>query len=448
MFRCKAKIPNPTPDNYAPTVVYCDIYLNGTYYKTLNRTAFISDDGIAPEYEFDIQDAVQEVMSYSLPTMDGNQIEDHTDNLKTVFVKFRNAYLDANGFNVSEQTAPVQGTSSSAPVPGAGTQSNSLFVLYAVIQHEENQDFKTLLNSYKTGSWDENTFPLTKRPEDFKMCKKDSSHFPILTDKTANKLCIKLKTFFGEEIELCSVLNHICPLITNISYSVVDNSNGTQTFTFNWLNPADMSMISSLDIYYQEVGQSIWQTDSGSYTPTRSVTVPLGKYNFRFGFVGSCDMGDILNLPGISDIGIVSNQGGDKHIFWKNATIGDNHLYTTQVKFKIVINGVTIIDTTANDPSGFTYIDPIENWDKIPINAGDNVEFTTVIQNGTNLTIGVMQTYSTTGDTGIINATPPTAQNIVMLNSQQIGPNNGTMRTFNFTVAQGLNYALVTNWFQ
>lgn len=307
VFRCKAKIPNPTPENYAPTVVYCDIYLNDIYYKSVSRSAFINDDGIAPEYEFDIQDAVQEVMTASLPIMDGPDVEDHTDNLKVVFVKFRNAYLDTNGFNVSEQTAPVQGTSSSAPVAGDGAQSNSFYVLYAVIQHEENQNLKELLNSYKTGIWNENSFPLTKRPQDVKICRNDSSHFPILTDKVLNKLCIKIKTFSGEEIELCSKLKTTCPFSTDFTYSFVDNGDGTQTFTFDWVNPADMSVVTGMNIYYQEVGQTTWQSIFGSYNPTRSITLPFGKYNFRFSLVGSCYENSIDVMPGFNNIGMIAN---------------------------------------------------------------------------------------------------------------------------------------------
>ena len=42
-------------------------------------------------------------------------------------MKFRNALIDANGFTKSEQLAPIQGTSTSLPVAGNGTQSNNIF---------------------------------------------------------------------------------------------------------------------------------------------------------------------------------------------------------------------------------------------------------------------------------------------------------------------------------
>jgi hypothetical protein len=67
VFRCKARISGATALNYIPPVVYCDVYINGIYYKSLSKTTFINNDLIAPEYEFDIQDAIQEVMSYNLP---------------------------------------------------------------------------------------------------------------------------------------------------------------------------------------------------------------------------------------------------------------------------------------------------------------------------------------------------------------------------------------------
>lgn len=181
IFRCKTKIPDATVSNYAPPVVFCDVYLNGVYYKTLSKTAFIANDGVAPEYEFDVQDAIQEVMSYNLPPLNGSTILDLTNSVKKVFVKFRNTYLDTNGFIVSEQMAPVQGTTLQVPVSGLGTKSNEIYVYNATLQHEDNQDFKTFLEGWKTGNWNTESYPLTKRPKVVSLCKNDSSYFPIIS---------------------------------------------------------------------------------------------------------------------------------------------------------------------------------------------------------------------------------------------------------------------------
>lgn len=195
IFRCKAKTGNLT--SYAPPVVYCDVYVNSVYYKTLAKTQFIANDGVAPEYQFDIQDAMQELMTYEIPAADGDKVETFFGGVKNVFVRFRNAIIDADNFTVSEQVSPVMATSSSPAQSGAGTQSAKIIVTNTLIQHEENMSLTTLLNSYKTGMWDENTFPLTRRPEQHLLGPEDSSHFPILTDKTIKTLCLVYNTYFA-----------------------------------------------------------------------------------------------------------------------------------------------------------------------------------------------------------------------------------------------------------
>lgn len=195
VFRCKAKIPDATVLNYAPPVVFCDIYLGGIYYKSLSKTQFLTNDGIAPEYEFDIQDALQEVMSYNLPTLNGSAVLELSNSVKKIYVKFRSAYLDVSGFIVSEQTAPVQGTSLTDPISGLGTQSNEIYIYNATLQHEDNQDFNQFLESWKTGDWNSESFPLTKRPKRVSICKNDSSYFPIITSSVIQcfELNYKLK---------------------------------------------------------------------------------------------------------------------------------------------------------------------------------------------------------------------------------------------------------------
>lgn len=306
IYRCKATIPSATSQNYVCPVVYCDIYIGGIYYKSLSRSQYIKNDGSAPEYEFDIQDAIQELMDYNLPRLGGNVIEEFTNTIKTVFVKFRNAFIDANGFSISEQVAPIQGTSSSAPSEGGGIKSKQIYVLNSVIQHEEKQNLEELLESYKTGTW-ANAYPITKRPKLFKLCKQDSSHFPIITSVRPQEICIKAKLKSGVIVDLCEEIIIDCPQVYNITYSVVDNGDGTQTFTFNWDLPVDMSGITGLNIYSSEDPSNGWYFENGSFTPPRTMTLYLGKYDFRFGLVGSCAMGETIDLPGIDQIGIVES---------------------------------------------------------------------------------------------------------------------------------------------
>lgn len=195
VFRCKANTGDTT--NMICPVVYCDVYINTIYYKTLAKTQFIANNGTAPEYEFDIQDALQEVMTYEIPAVNGSNVETFFGAVKSVFVRFRNAIIDTNNFTISEQVSPVMATSSSAAQQGAGTQSTTIVVTNTLIQHEENMDLLTLLNSYKTGTWDSNSFPLTKRPSKYLLGQNDSSYFPIITDKIIKTLCLIYSTSFG-----------------------------------------------------------------------------------------------------------------------------------------------------------------------------------------------------------------------------------------------------------
>ncbi|MCX8533043.1 hypothetical protein [Chryseobacterium luquanense] len=137
---------------------------------------------------------------------------------------------------------------------------------------------------------------------------------------------------------------------------------------------------------------------------------------------------------------------GDGKVFWNHATIGDD-TWKSKINFLIKKNEVVVVETTT---AGVGYIDPIEQWESFTAQVGDKIEFSTnLITSGSKgNTIGNMFTYSTTGTTGMVNVMGPTALNPLLMNSQQIGPTNGTKRTFTFTVESGLNYALGTNYFQ
>ena len=277
IFRCTATITGATPTNYIPPVVYCDIYLNGIYYKSLGKTQYINNNGITPEYEFDIQDALQEVMSYNLPDIDGSAILDVNKTFKKVFIKFRNAKLDANGFITSEQLVPIQGTSSNIPVAGDGIQSNEIYVYNATLQHEDEQDFQTFLDNYKTGIWNGNSFPLTRRPKKMKLCKTDSSYFPIIS--SSQIACIELNyrnknsnTF--QTAQYCYPIP-VTPVLTILN---VVNNGGVQNYDiyFSWNFP--------LTNVYSEVSSDgiNWSTPillAGTTSP-RNRVISLGGSNF------------------------------------------------------------------------------------------------------------------------------------------------------------------------
>lgn len=193
VYRCAARISGATSLVYVPPVVYCDIYVNTIYYKTLSKTQYDTNNGFEPVFEFDIQDAIQEIMEYNLPEIDGSNVLEFTNTIKKVSVKFRNAKYDSNGFIASEQTEPIQGTSNSDPVSGGGVESYLCYVVNATIQHEEEQTFPLYLDSYKTGAWDDEDLPMTRRPKIMKLCRTDSSYFPIVTAKDIECLFLYYK---------------------------------------------------------------------------------------------------------------------------------------------------------------------------------------------------------------------------------------------------------------
>jgi len=161
-----------------PPVVYCDVYIEGQYYKTFSKTQ-------AP-FQFDIQDALQEYILKYVPANGGSSILQ--DLLHGVFVRIRSSTIDSNGFINPDVPVPIQGNPST---PGGGTESNSFFVVNATLQHEDNQDLETHLSYFKNGTWNNSAWPLTHRPSSYKICNNDSDYFPIIL-KTGTVGCLRL----------------------------------------------------------------------------------------------------------------------------------------------------------------------------------------------------------------------------------------------------------------
>lgn len=311
IFRCKARKIDATVSNYVVPMVFCDVYLNGTYYKTFSKSQFINDDGIAPEYEFDIQDALQEVMTYNLPAIDGSAILEMTNTVKTASVSFRNAFIDENGFIKTQQLAPIQGTSGTAPVAGIGVDSNDIYVYNATLQHEENQDYAAFLNSYKTGTWSSNSFPLTKRPKNYKLCKTDSSYFPIISDTDPASLCLTYKLAGQAPTTVCKTFNPPsvnCPVISGLT-AVTSDYLTTQIITLSWDNPGDLSVT---DITFKwwpsgDPGSFAVVTENlASLAGEYNISFPFGLWDFIVYFSGSCQT-QVPSSAQLTNIGLNYN---------------------------------------------------------------------------------------------------------------------------------------------
>lgn len=150
-------IADQQPNNVgACPVIMCDVYLNGLYYSSISVTDYeiIVAFFTFYQYTFDIQDKLQEFLNCYFARMYATRgdMEDATQELYSVRVqcKFRESYVDANGFTRFYGTAPVQGTKYTAPVAGTGTVSSNIFYcINASLTHLDNQDLATHLSYYK-----------------------------------------------------------------------------------------------------------------------------------------------------------------------------------------------------------------------------------------------------------------------------------------------------------
>jgi hypothetical protein len=70
---------------------------------------------------------------------------------------------------------------------------------------------------------------------------------------------------------------------SNITYTVVNNNNGTETITFNWVTPSD-TKVSAVTIRRRLTTGSVttFTDNTGSKSSPRSMTVPIGTYEVIF----------------------------------------------------------------------------------------------------------------------------------------------------------------------
>ena len=237
VLRVQANAIDSTP---IPPVVYCDIYFENVFYKTISKTQYELANDTYSEWQFDIQDACQEYLGKYLGQNGGTGLEEAAPLVVEVDCCFRSSGIDDNGFIQYEGTEPVQGTDSSDPEPGDGTQSNTFSVLNSTLQHEDNQVFTDHLNSYKTGTWDDDTYPLSHRPS-CQMGVGQSDFFPIVTQTTfggcdGGSLVIKYKLISDAadadyRSESASVGDVSCNGVVSDVNIVIDGSDATITWT-------------------------------------------------------------------------------------------------------------------------------------------------------------------------------------------------------------------------
>ncbi|WPV66287.1 hypothetical protein [Chitinophaga sp. LS1] len=273
----------------APPIVFCDIYFGGVFYKSLSKTLALSTG----EWQFDIQDAAQEYLRKYLAPNGGEKIYPADQAMTSVYCKFRSSKITSDGFILYEGVAPVQGTGNRAPSTGTGTQSNMSYIVNSTLQHEDNQVLTTHLNTFKSGTWGANVFPLSHRPATNSIKLGRSDYFPIVNiDNSPIKGIITYYRYKGQTTfnHVTKVFANACPVvIPSVGLAEIDST--TQRFRFTWQTLPYYT--TGVKIEYRKT------TDTGDFSVAFAdpnpayidVTAPKGKYDIYFTAFGSCEGG-------------------------------------------------------------------------------------------------------------------------------------------------------------
>lgn len=182
--------------------MYCDIYLGAVgsipYYKTISSYSIKNVGGTNSVFEFDIQDAVQEVIKTKLPDSLFSAVDipaPYQD--LSVFVKFRGSSISADGILTPEAIVPIQATATTPAIPGTGLTSNTFVVLNATLIPNGQIDSSIGLNQLErvlynnqiqgTGTW----YLLNTR-------------LYSLSNLPPNQFCIPgTSTFINKDLNIC-----------------------------------------------------------------------------------------------------------------------------------------------------------------------------------------------------------------------------------------------------
>lgn len=125
----------------------------------------------------------------------------------------------------------------------------------------------------------------------------------------------------------CDPLDFGCSIPENIQCSIVNNGDTTQTITFTWANL--LTGVSSMAIGYRlhSVGGS-FTSATGGFTSPRTITLPLGVYDFQFTTQGgSCANQSTPIYSSIGTAGGCDSVSIDGSTDLPNATVGTPYSY-------------------------------------------------------------------------------------------------------------------------
>jgi hypothetical protein len=287
-------------DTTPPKVMYCDVYVNGDYYRTISKTQYKKVyPGLSgpTDWEFDIQEVCQEVVGRHLPSYAGSNIILARPCSAVVYCRFRGSTIDADGFLVPGGTPPIQGTGSTHPVEGDGLQSNSIYALNVALQHHQNPVLATHLNSYKSGTWSSgDSFPMSHRKDNYVIGISQNDYYAIFYKGAGalSKLRLKYRVKGDDTIQQATsdvnvVDDEDDALVGDpggLFYVITDNGDGTQTVTFYF--PIDPDWV-TVDIRYNDGTNHPF---SGPASSPRSMTIPSGSYTYSM--IAHTTLGDVL----------------------------------------------------------------------------------------------------------------------------------------------------------
>lgn len=276
-----------TNDDPVPPVVYCDIYFADVFYKSLSKTQYSKKNEANSEWTFDIQDACQEYLRDFLAANGGADIVEPSQVLIKVSCKFRSSGLDAEGLIQPEGITPVQGTGGSSPVAGDGYASNTFYVVNATLQHEDNQDAKAHLSSFRVGVWNANCYPLTHRPT-LKIGQSNSDYFPAIVsdDVCLAKLVLKYR-YIGQELVRSDSVSIVQACAVTISSITVEQVGGTQNVNISW------TATSGATGYVYRIDGGAWVSVGDTSVTVNSLAI--GSHNVDVAAVCTCAQGVSLS---------------------------------------------------------------------------------------------------------------------------------------------------------
>lgn len=280
-------------DTAPPRVVYCDVYVNNVYYRTIPKTQYKTLNPGSSDWEFDIQVPCQEVLEKYLPTYAGTNVILARPCTAQVFCKFRGSTIDADGFLVPAPTVPVQGTGTTDPISGSGLLSGTLWVLNVALQHQHTQNLPSHLEAYENGTWDVNAYPMSHRQNNYLVGLTDNDYYALfyIGAGTISKLKLYYRnkgsdTVLNATQTITLVDSGDAPVGDDgFFYLIVNNGDGTQTVTFYFPTAG----VVSVDLRYFDGSTHSF---AGAATSPRSITIPVGSYTYSM-LLHTAD-GDVL----------------------------------------------------------------------------------------------------------------------------------------------------------